>query len=317
MTLDEILKEIKNAQNIVILTHENPDGDAIGSALGMKFAIEKLNKKADLIMTKYAKVFDFLPRVDEILQEGPIKKYDLAITVDCATLKILDNKEYFENAKRTIVIDHHGSNNMYGDINYVNPDASACAEVLLGMFSYYNIDVDIKLGTCLMTGIITDTGGFQYPSTTADTLEYSAELLRKGVDIPEICKITLQKVSKAKFDLTKLVMDRVELFADGKIAFAYITNKDLETVKADEGDHAGLVNIGKNIEGVEVSIFIREDDNDENYYKVSMRSSNYVNVSDVCLMFGGGGHARAAGAKVQGTFEHVKEKLIKEVEKAL
>ena len=105
MTLDEILKEIKNAQNIVILTHENPDGDAIGSALGMKFAIEKLNKKADLIMTKYAKVFDFLPRVDEIIQEGPIKKYDLAITVDCATLKILDNKEYFENAKRTIVID--------------------------------------------------------------------------------------------------------------------------------------------------------------------------------------------------------------------
>ena len=316
MTLDEILEEIKKAESIVILTHETPDGDAIGSSLGLKIALEKLEKDADLIMTSYAKTFDYLPKIDEIKKESDIKEYDLAISLDCATFKRLDNREYFENAKKTIVIDHHGSNNMYGDINYVNPVAPACSEILLAILSYYEIEVDVKIGTCLMTGIITDTGGLQYPATTADTFEYAAELLRKGVDIADICKRTLQTKTKANFELQKRVMDRLELLEDGKVAFSYIDQKDLDEVNAEEGDHEGLVNIGRSIEGVEVSIFIRQKDN-ENSYKVSMRSGSYVNVSDVCLMFGGGGHPRAAGALVQGSVEQVKEKLLKEVRKYL
>ena len=167
-----------------------------------------------------------------------------------------------------------------------------------------------------MTGIITDTGGFQYPATTADTFEYAAELLRKGVNISDICKKTLQTKTKANFELAKIVMDRMEILENGKVAFSYITTKDMEDVNAEEGDHEGLVNIGRNIEGVEVSIFIRQRDN-EDAYKVSMRSGEYVNVSDVCLMFGGGGHPRAAGALVQGNVEEVKEKLLKEVRKYL
>lgn len=316
MTLDEILEEIKKTDKIVILTHETPDGDAIGSSLGLKLALEKLGKHADLIMTSYAKTFSFLPKVDEIKTESDINKYDLAISLDCATFKRLDNREYFENAKKTIVIDHHGSNNMYGDINYVNPVAPACSEILLSILSYYEIEVDVKIGTCLMTGIITDTGGLQYPATTADTFEYAADLLRKGVDIADICKRTLQTKTKANFELQKRVMDRLELLEDGKVTFSYIDQKDLSEVKAEEGDHEGLVNIGRSIEGVEVSIFIRQKDN-EDCYKVSMRSGSYVNVSDVCLMFGGGGHPRAAGALVQGNVEQVKEKLLKEVKKYL
>ncbi len=317
MTLDEILKEIQESEKIVILTHEAPDGDAIGSSLGLKLGLKKIGKQADLIMTKFAKTFDFLPAIDEIKTESNIKKYDLAISLDCATIKRLDNREYFDNAKKTIVIDHHGSNNMYGDVNYVNPVAPACAEIILSMLLYYNIDVDAKIGTCLMTGILTDTGGLQYQSTTADTFEYAAELLRKGVDIPDICKRTLQTRTNANFELSKRVMDRLELLEKGKIAFSYITKKDLEEVKAEEGDHEGLVNIGRSIEGVEVSIFIRQDDEDEKMYKVSMRSGEYVNVSDVCLMFGGGGHPRAAGAKMQGTLEQVKNKLVNETKKYL
>ena len=316
MTLDEILEEIKKAETIVLLTHETPDGDAIGSSLAMKLALEKLGKKAELIMSSYAKTFDYLPEVNDIKKESQIEEYDLAISLDCATLKRLDNKEYFEKAKKTIVIDHHGSNNMYGDINYVNPVAPACSEILLAMFSYYGIEVDVKIGTCLMTGIITDTGGLQYPSTTADTFEYAAELLRKGVDIADICKRTLQTKTKANFELTKRVMDRMELLEDGKVAFSYIDQKDMNEVNAEEGDHEGLVNIGRSIDGVEVSIFIRQKEN-ENAYKVSMRSGSYVNVSDVCLMFGGGGHPRAAGALVQGSIEQVKDKLVNEVKKYL
>ena len=316
MTLDEILKEINEAENIVILTHETPDGDAIGSSLGMKLALEKIGKNADIIMSKYARMYSFLPEFETIEGESEIKNYDLAISLDCATLKRMDNKEYFENAKKTIVIDHHGSNNMYGDINYVNPVSPACSEILLVILNYFEIEIDVKIGTCLMTGIITDTGGLQYPSTTADTFEYAAELLRKGVNISEICKKTLQTKTKANFELSKRVMERVELLEDGKVAFSYITTKDMEEVNAEEGDHEGLVNIGREIEGVEVAIFIRQKENDD-LYKVSMRTGDKVNASDVCLMFGGGGHPRAAGALIPGTIEQVKEKLLKEVRKAL
>lgn len=316
MTLDEILEEIKKANKIVILTHETPDGDAVGSCLGLKLALEKIGKYSDIIMTNYARTFEFLPRVSEIETESDIKNYDLAISLDCANFKRLDNREYFENAKKTIVIDHHGSNNMYGDLNYVNPVAPACSEIILAILSYYEIEVDVEIGTCLLTGIITDTGGFQYTATTADTFEYAAELLRKGVDIADICKRTLQTKTKANFELQKRVMDRMEILENGKVAFSYIDQKDMDEVKAEEGDHEGLVNIGRNIEGVEVSIFIRQKDN-ENAYKVSLRSGSYVNVSDVCLMFGGGGHPRAAGALIQGTKEQVKEKLLKEIKKYL
>ena len=316
MTLDEILEEIKKANKIVILTHETPDGDAVGSCLGLKLALEKIGKYSDIIMTNYARTFEFLPRVSEIETESDIKNYDLAISLDCANFKRLDNREYFENAKKTIVIDHHGSNNMYGDLNYVNPVAPACSEIILAILSYYEIEVDVEIGTCLLTGIITDTGGLQYPATTADTFEYAAELLRKGVDIADICKRTLQTKTKANFELQKRLMDRMEILENGKVAFSYIDQKDMDEVNAEEGDHEGLVNIGRNIEGIEVSIFIRQKDN-EKAYKVSLRSGSYVNVSDVCLMFGGGGHPRAAGALIQGTKEQVKEKLLKEIDKYL
>lgn len=315
MTLDEILKEIKDAEKIVILTHESPDGDAIGSSLAFKLMLEELGKSADVIIPEYSRLFNFLPAIDQVKEKSDIKNYDLAISVDCTGVKRLAGKEYFENAKRTIVIDHHGSNNMFGDLNYVNPVSPACCEILAGMFEYFQIDITKEIGTCIMTGIITDTGGFRHSGINPETFEFTAELIRKGVNIPDIYKRTLRTVTKANFLLTKKVMDRMEILEDGKVTFTYITLQDEEEVGAEPGDHEGLVEIGRDIEGVEVSIFIREKE--ENLYKISLRSGNMVNVSDVCLMFGGGGHLRAAGANVQGNVEQVKEKVLKEVKKAL
>lgn len=192
MTLDEILKEIKNAQTIVILTHEVPDGDAMGSALAMKLALESLGKKSHVIIPEYPKMFDYLPNITEIKIDSEIEKYDLAISVDCANFKRMARNEYFENAKKTIVIDHHGSNSMYGDINYVNPVAPACCEILVGMAQYLNIEMTKEMGTCIMTGMITDTGGFRYIGVTQDTFEYAADLIRVGVNVPEIYKRTMR-----------------------------------------------------------------------------------------------------------------------------
>ena len=316
MTLDEILKQIQKAEKIVILTHESPDGDAVGSSLAMKLILEKLEKNADVIIPEYSRLFNFLPSAEKIMIDSEIKNYDLAISVDCATLKRMAKKEYFENAKSTIVIDHHGSNTMYGDLNYVNPASPACCEVIAGMVKSYEIDITKDIGTCLMTGIITDTGGFRHVGITPETFEFTADLIRLGVDVPDIYKRTLNTKTRANFELTKKVMDRMEILEDGKVSFTYMDKKDEEEVGAEPGDHEGLVEIGRDIEGVEVSIFIRQKEN-EDAYKVSMRSGNKVNVSDICFLFGGGGHPRAAGALIQGNVEQVKEKLMKEVRKAL
>ena len=167
-----------------------------------------------------------------------------------------------------------------------------------------------------MTGIITDTGGFRHKGITPETFEFTAELIRIGVDIPDIYKKTMCTKTRANFELTKKVMDRMELLEDGKVAFTYINSQDEEEAGAEPGDQEGLVDIGRNIEGVEVSVFIRQREN-ENAYKASLRSGDEINVSDICLMFGGGGHQRAAGALIQGNVEQVKEKIMKEVSKAL
>ena len=317
MTLDDILEKIKQADTIAIMAHETPDGDAIGSCLAMNAALKKLGKRPDVIIREVPKVFDFMPGRDEIKKDTNVEKYDLAISLDCADLKRVDGSEYFENAKETIVIDHHGTNTMFGDINFVNPASPACCQILIGMFQYFNIEIDKELGTCILTGIITDTGGFKYAGVTPETFEFTAELLEKGVNVSKIYKKVMDTKTKAYFELMKKITNRMEFLYDGKIAFTYLNNEDMKEANAEPGDHEGLVNIGRDIEGVEVSIFIRQKEDEENTYKISMRSNEYVNVSDICMTFGGGGHERAAGASIEGTVEEIKEKIVKETAKSL
>jgi len=317
MTLDDILKEIKKADTIVILTHETPDGDAIGSSLAMKLAITQLGKKADVIIPEHSRIFDFLPEANSIKEQSEIKKYDLAIALDCADLKRLaGGNEYFETAKTKIQIDHHSINKMYADFNFVNPVAPACCEILVGMFEYFGIETTPEIGTCIITGIITDTGGFQYSGVTAETFEFAADLLRKGVNISDVYQKVLSTKTKANFELSRITASRMEFFANGKIAFTYMNLEDEKNVGAEEGDHEGLVEQGRNIEGVEVSVFLREKEG-ANGYKVSLRSKEYVNVADVALMLGGGGHIRAAGCFIPGTVEEAKEKILDEIKKVI
>ena len=310
MTLDTILEEIKKVEKIVILTHESPDGDAVASALSVMHAVSQLGKDADIIIPEYSRDFTFLPGAEKIKKESEIKQYDLAISVDCTDLKrLVGAKEYFETAKRTIQIDHHSVNAMFADLNYVDPVAPACAQVLIGMFEYFGIEITKDLGTCILTGIITDTGGFQYSGVTPETFEFAAELLRKGVNISRICQKVLRNKSKAHCELTKLLYDRMEFFEDGKIAISYITLEDLEKTNAQMGDDEGLVEMQRDIEGVEVSVLLKEKAG-ANGYKGSLRSKEEVNVSDVCLLLGGGGHPKAAGCFVAGTLEEAKNKVL-------
>lgn len=311
MTLDNILEELKNAKSVVVLTHENPDGDAIGSGLATYMALKQLGKNPDIIIPELPKAYSFMPCADEIKKETNIENYDLAIAVDCATIKMLNGwSNYFENAKVKVTIDHHGTNTMYGDYNYVNPDAPACTQVLITIFEYLGVEITKEIGTCILTGIITDTGGFQYQSTTPETFEFASELLKKGVNVSDIYKRVMNTKSRANFELRRRALERMEFLEDGKIAITYTTKEDIEEVNAETGDFEGIVEEGRAIEGVEVSIWLREKDNG---FKASLRSNSYVNVSDVCLMFGGGGHFHAAGCTIAQSLEQVKEKMINQV----
>ena len=314
-TIDQILKCIKKSKNIVIVTHENPDGDAVGSSLAMYHALKGLKKNVDIIIPEYAKCFNELPGIDEVIKESD-KVYDLAISLDAATDKLLNVwVKYFREADQRIVIDHHSTNTMFGDINYVDLSAPACAQVVYMLIKHYRWKITPEIGTCIMAGIITDTGGFQYSGVSRDTFNIAAELLDAGVNISKVYKKVFDTKTKSSFELRRIALDRMEFLEDDKIAFTYIINEDERKVNAGVGDYEGIVSEGRSIEGVEVSIFLHELKDGE--FKISLRSNSYVNVSDVCIMFGGGGHIRAAGAKMTADPLVIRDKVVNEVKRQL
>ena len=316
MILEDIIKEIKSAENIILLTHETPDGDASGSGIALYSALKKMNKNVDIVIPDCSHIYQFLVGYNELLKEGTKEKYDLAIALDSSDIKRLNGfAKYFETAKTKIVIDHHSSNTMFGDYNFVNPAAPACAQIIIILLEYLNVEIDKTIGEAIATGIITDTGGLQYSTTTPETFEFIAELIRKGVNISYIYTRTLKVISKEQFELRNIACSRLELLEDAKIAFTYVTKQEQDKLNIKTGDHEGIVELGRDIEGVEVSIFLREQE--ENVYKVSFRSNNYVNVADISLMFNGGGHPRAAGCTMNMPLHQAREKLITETKRRL
>ena len=314
MTLDEILKKINETEKILIVTHESPDGDAIGSALAVKFILQKIGKTPIVLIPKMAKAFEFLPGTEDIVSESE-EKFELAISVDCSDSKRIAGRETFEKADFKIVIDHHGTNNMFGDLNFVDPVAPACCQIIAGMCEYYQIKLDKNIATCIIVGLITDTGGFRHKGITPETFEFAADCLRLGVDISSVYNRVLCTSTVSSFELAKIAINRLERINEGKIAFTYTTEGDNLEVGAQTGDHEGIVESGLRVEGVEVSIYLREKELD--VYKISMRSKEYVNVSEVCSKFNGGGHIKAAGGLIEDNIENAKERIIAEVKKYL
>ena len=312
-TLDSILEEINNADSIVILTHENPDGDAVGTSLALYNALKVYGKdNVDLIIPECPKTFLFLPGASNIKKSSDVKGYQLAISIDCASFDMVcGGQKYFDSAEHTVVIDHHGTNTMYGDFNFVNPDSPACAEVMIVVLNRFNMNIDKNIGTCLLVGIITDTGGFKSQGVTAETFEFVARLLNRGVNVSDTYRKVLQVKTRSAFELSRVATNRLELIDDGKIAYTYVTLEDYERFGNTYGDHEGIVDIGRDIEGVEVSIFVRAIKG--RGWKVSLRSNDKVDVDEIALLFGGGGHPKAAGFSIREDISSVKEKIIKEV----
>lgn len=311
--MNKIKSLFETSESILILAHVNPDGDAIGSSLSLYNALLNMHYKPDIVIVDAPETFSFLPNFDKIKNETD-KEYDLVIVVDTATLERVGQEEhYFENAKFTLNIDHHISNTKYANYNYVSGNIPACCQYLYEIYKELDIEITKEVAECLVTGLLTDTGGLQYDNVNTKTFEMALEL-SKQVDIPCIYKKVLATKTKVQFELEKIAISRLEFHKDNKIVFTYLTEEDIISQNAKSGDYEGIVNIGREIEYVEVSIFIREINN---AYKISLRGNGKINVSEIAKNFGGGGHFNAAGFETDIDFKELKDKLIDIISKEL
>lgn len=304
----QIFDLINESNSIVLLTHENPDGDAIGSAMAMYYMLTAINKSVDIVIPEIPSAGMFLSSIDKVVDKTD-KDYDLAIVVDCANKERVGqfNNE-FDRCLKSIAIDHHVSNKQYCDINYVEEETAACCQVIYYLFKDWNVSITKEIGESLLTGLLTDTSGFRNNNVDKNSFLMAADMMDLGIDLYKFYYNVLSKRTMPQYLLMKMTLERLEFFHDGKIAFSYISKEDIENVGAKCGDHEGLVDLGRNIGGVEVSIFMREDDG----YRISLRSNGKVNVNEIAGKFGGGGHRMAAGVRVNSSFKETKEALISE-----
>lgn len=313
----DLIKEIECAGKIGISGHVRPDGDCIGSCLALYNYI--LNVKPDADVTLYlqqpADVFDFLKNRDKVNTSFVgINNFDLYIALDSGDMKRLGDAEpFFRGAKRTLCIDHHASNTGYGDEYLVVADASSTCEVLYGLFD--KIFVDDAVATCLYTGIIHDTGVLQYSNTSKHTFDIVGELKTFDIDTSKIIDETFYQKTYVQNQILGRVLTESILFMDGKVIAGVVSQKMMRFYGAKPTDLEGIVNQLLYTKGVEVAILIHEIRSME--YKVSMRSNGKVNVADIAVYHGGGGHVRAAGCMVNGTYHDVLNTISEQIEKQL
>jgi phosphoesterase RecJ-like protein len=308
----ELKKTIEQSNAFIVASHIDPEGDAIGSSLAMYFALKNLGKKVCVYNeTGVPRILKFLPGSDIIVKEiDSVNEYDCIIVVDCGDLgRVGSLKNRLEKLK-IVNIDHHGTNDYFGNLNYVNKDASAAGEIVYDILNELGIPITYEIAINLYTAIVVDTGSFRYASTTPKCFQIAAELLNKGVDPWLVSMNVYENYPYVRMKLLGEVLLTLTLHLDGKVAFLFLTQDMLKRYNVSEDITEGFVNFGRAIEGVEVSIIFKETSN--NSFKLSMRSKGKVDVSKIAKSLGGGGHKNAAGCKINGSYEEV-QKLVLEV----
>lgn len=314
MRLEKILQ---GAESVAIAGHIRPDGDSVGSCIGLWHYIRDNfpQTEADIFLERPNPKFSVLEGFDVIRQpEEQAGVYDLFISVDCAAFDRLgDASRYFEKAGKTVCIDHHVSNKGFADLNEIVPKASSTCEVLCGMMDSEKISP--AAAGALYMGIGHDTGVFQYSNTSPETMRTAAMLMEKGICGAHILEETFyKKTYRQNQILGKALLESMRIL-DGRCIVSVARRRELDFFGVTPMDLEGIVSQLKLTEGVDVAIFLYETDNLE--FKVSMRSGSRVDVSQVASYFGGGGHARAAGVSMKGTFHDIINNLTLHIERQL
>lgn len=315
--MEKIANELKGINTVAIAGHVRPDGDCIGSCMGLYLYLKENypDIAADVYLEQPGTQFSFLSCFEEIktvYQTG--KVYDLLITLDVSDKnRIGVAEEAYETAKKRVCIDHHISNRGLGDVNEIRPDASSTCEVLYTLLEEEKVSKAVA--EAIYTGMVHDTGVFQYSCTSPETMRIAAKLMEKGIPFTKIVEESFyEKTYVQNQILGRCLMESI-LLMDGKCVIGVVKKKMMDFYHVEPKDLDGIVQQLRIIKGVEVAIFIYEVKPQE--FKVSLRSKGKVNVNEVASYFGGGGHVLAAGCTFHGSVYDVMNNLLEIIEKQL
>jgi len=299
--IERVAGELRNRDRFLLTAHEGPDGDALGSLLGMHHLLTQLGK--DSLMFLAAKEFPlpieyrFLP-LEEVFHEAPADMADrTAIFLDCGNIDRMPVDFLSKDGLFTINIDHHHDNTMFGDVNLVEVDASCTAEIVYELAILLGAQLTPEMATALYVGLITDTGKFMYDNTNARTHRIAADLIEAGVNVDETYRRLYERVPIEKLRLLSRALEGIQHHCDGALVLAYVSDADYEASDADEEMTEGIIDHLRSVDGARVAALIRDlGDRGSAARKVSLRSSDgAVDVSAIARSSGGGGHKRAAG----------------------
>jgi phosphoesterase RecJ-like protein len=309
-SIKDLRKQVQRAQRILTVSHIRPDGDAVGSLLGLGLSLQAAGKEVQMVLEDgVPRNFRFLEK-SSLIQKKPKGDFDLIIVVDCSDLRrvggALDGY-----AKPHVNIDHHVTNLNFADFNIVDTFAVATAEILAWLLPELNLPIDHNVASALLTGLITDTIGFRTSNMTPEALRCAADLMEAGVDLSEIYNeaLIVRSFEAARFwgaGLSKL--DR-----DGSIVWTTLSMQDRNAVDYGGRDDADLINLLSSIESADIALIFVEQPNGNT--KVSWRAKPGFDVSSIALRFGGGGHPAASGAEIPGSIEEVSRQVLNETRK--
>lgn len=316
---EEVARFLQSYDSFLVVAHIQPDGDAIGSTLAMAHILQRLGKSYVLTNdSPVPKRYRFLTHVDSIVPWPEAKAhghFEAVISVDCADQKRLGAVTEVIGKYPMLNIDHHPTNDNFGTVNAVAPEKAATAEILYDLTEYLQLAWDREFAEAIYTGVMTDTGSFRYANTSPAVMALAAHLLTYGVVPYRIAEHVYESVSQAQLLVTKEALNALSFAEDGRIAWMSVTVQQKEDTGATDEDLGSLVNVARNIEGVEVGILFKQIDS--RGVKVSMRSRHKVDVAQIAQALGGGGHARAAGCYVEGTLPEVEARVIAATRRAL
>lgn len=296
-TLDEVVERLKSAERLLIIGHFKPDGDDISSVATLTMIMRKLGKTAEgCIADEIPWYFKALPGVSVIkgLEELRDYEYDTSVTVDASEIsRIGDGAQLLKGEKPSVTLDHHNTNVGFGEVDFYDSSYAATAEIVYEIAKKLDIEYDRELAQTNLIGIATDTGFFKYSNTSPRVFKYVADLTEKGANIQPIASAVLEHTTPNELKLFSEMLSTIKTENDGKIAWAYVSDEMLERNGCTDENTGGFVGQLRAIYGVEVAILFTEYP--KNQVNISFRSKSYVDVSEIAISFGGGGHVRASG----------------------
>jgi phosphoesterase RecJ-like protein len=311
---------IETHDNFLVISHINPDGDAASSTCAIGWLLQTLGKQytmvnADVMPDR----FDYIQGIKQIRRAAELDEstsFQHVICVDCADYaRVGDAQSLVHENAVMLNIDHHVSNKRFGHVHLIDVEAAATAQVIFSLLSFMQIPLDRAVAECLYTGILTDTGGFRYQNTTPKVLEVASKLLEQGVQPTEIAKVSLEQLTMSHISMLQRALTTLKFNESGKLAYVVASMQDLQETGATADDLDGIVRYPVNIKGIEIGILFKQLE--ERKFKISFRSNDYVNVSEIAGSFGGGGHLRAAGCNVDGSLEDVIRLVVSAAEQRL